>query len=311
MLNFLENMFVSLMSGLGVGIVVSIWIPFIERKQKEKAKISAALSFLEATRLTLITFKKQHIQPRTQNAAILIYCIINFSSIERFIEDKKIEDIYKKDPHKAWTLLKEYIAPALSNHSDTHNQKDYEQAFNTIYSFSDKSINDFQTYIFDNQVLFPNPLNISYPEKTFYSKSWSENLHFITAYNPGFLITFDKVFENLNQLNFIIREWNKIIEQYRASESIKEKREYIGYYLNFSLSLSSIGTDATLEFIQLAFEHLQEYAKENYKNDYALNHFEIKCQTDVEHLMPKLSDRTKEYKSQIDQMKIKSFKFFF
>ncbi len=276
-----------------------IWratVTILNKKEKKdkKAKLLAGLSALEKSRRTLLMFKNQYILQRAKNATRLAHYINNFELVEKHIKKPELQQ-------NLATRIKG--DPLLSTHEDKVDINIIKAGMNKLYGLSDKQIQQLYQLIFDCPELFNETPNASYSEKTVLTKELPEKLYFIANCNPGFLIGLEQPTEELNQLNFMIIQWNDLVKRHQAikNPTMQEMTTHINYFFNFSSGFYKIGVDGTLMAIKISMDHLKEYANTNYKDHKS---FEIYGKSFQEDLMPELDEASKRIKENLDSMRI-------
>jgi hypothetical protein len=301
-----------------VPILVTVIIPNRKEKKDQKAKLLAGLAALEKSRRTLLDFKYQFILQRAKNATRLAHYINNFPLVEKCIE-KAIE--LERQAQSSISQSPQLIIPnarfntnlaklmnedaTLKETNDTVDFSIIKYGMDKIDGLKEVQIQHLYRLIFDNPALFDSTLNAEYSEKAILTKDLSEKLYFVANYNPGILIGFEQVTENLRQLNFMIIHWSKIIKRHQAIKepNVQEMATHVRYSLNFSCRLYDIGVEGTLMSIEISMNHLTEYARTQYKDHKS---FEIfgKSFDLAEQLMPKLDEASKGIKENLDSMKL-------
>ena len=149
-------------------------------------------------------------------------------------------------------------------------------------------------------------------ELNFYHKSWAEELSFVSAHTPEYLVTFHISYERLIELNQLLANRNSIIKQYR------EKSLYEGN-LNFQHVIDAIHLhwdfaknlkehiDTALDFNRRCEDHLKAYEKCYFRLTTLFGFkslFNFRIKTPYDSLMPS-EDYLAGYDSQIQDIKNK------
>lgn len=310
-----------------IGTPLNAWIlwrvtkSIPEKKEEEdrKANLLAGLAVLEKTRRTLPTFKYQYILQRVNEATRLAHYINNFSLVEQYInqaiqleneaQTSTSQNHQHKIPNQRFFLAN--LAKLINDDStlkeikDTVNISILNEGIVNLYALSDEHIQKLYLLIFDNPILFPQTPNTSYPEKSIPTKDLPEKLYFVANYNPGILIGLEQVTENLTQLNFMITQWNSLIQRHQIIKepTVQDMTTHIHYFLSFSASLYVTGVDGSLMYIKISMDHLKEYAQTPYRDHKSIE-LEGKSFTLVEALMPELDEAAKKIKENLDSMRI-------
>lgn len=301
-------------------VIVTVIIPHYKEKKDRKAKLLDGLAALEKSRHTILTFKHQYILQRVKDATRLAHYINNFSLVEQYI-NKAIK--LEKEAQTSISQSRQLTIPnprfvgnlsklmndvsTLKEIKDISNISIVNKGIANLYALSEEHIQKLYLLIYDNPILFPQSPNASYAEKSVLTPDLSEKLYFVANYNPGILIGLEQATENLNQLNFMITQWNEHIKRHQTikSPTVQDMATHISYFLSFSYSLYKIGVEGTLMSIKTSVDHLVEYARTSYKKDHKRFQLEGKLPLEIEELMPELDEDAKKIKENLDSMRIK------
>ena len=128
------------------------------------------------------------------------------------------------------------------------------------------------------------------PEQVFNKTDYTEKLSFIAVKHPAYLQTFGKIRESLVVINDTINASNKFIERHMEQAVYGEDvtgRQMVTAIdmLNSCSDALELQTNCALWFIQLAAEHLQEYAAKYFPEERVLK-YKIENNM-IEYLPPK------------------------
>lgn len=204
--------------------------------------------------------------PRTKHAIRLAHYITHIELIEKHISnaieiEKKAQSSISESrqldiPNSRFNanLAKQMNADAaLKEKENEFNLSIIKTSIDKLYTLSNTQIEKLYFYLFDNSILFPQTPNMSFSEKIILTTDLPKKLSFVASYKPGILTSIKLVTENLNQLNFMIREWNNLVAKHQAlkNPTIQEMVTHISYFFEFSYDLHEIGVEGTLMSIKI------------------------------------------------------------
>lgn len=244
--------------------VVTYEALIIQPKKKEnneqKAKASAAYTFLEQVRRELLMFKQFHISLRIIDATSVAKLIVNGKELEKGNHEIDL-DVIEEAKKKLFSV------------------PDYENFTTLIYD---------KMFEADNKRFLNDTPNKIYSERSNLIDHLPEKIEFTCSFNSGISLCIANAILQNKCLNELINQWSKDIEekkqiQAQGTMTHQQKLNFIYAYLERSRQLHET-VDNNLILIKVSMDLLKEYADHHYA-DHSQS-FEIYGKTNIEDMMP-------------------------